>query len=372
MAEKIAKFNLFGTIGDDGWSWDFVTEKMLADWIDQNQDADTFEIHINSNGGLLQTGFTMYDLLKNSGKKIVTVAVGMVYSAATMPYLAADKENRKCYENADFGIHFPMIDPWGLNMLNSDTLTELAESLEKDNQKILDLYTKNTGVEESVLTEMMKKEETFGSAKAKELGFVGEIMLETTNFIKYKAVASFGNKTNNLNMANLFDKFNEKMDALGTKFQTVLDKMNIQIKNMMITCPDGTEINVEKESGEIAVGDKATPDGTFVLENGKTVTIADGVVTEITEPVDELTQVKNELDAVKAERDTLKTEIAGLKESQEAINQLATETKELFNELKQAKATFNPTQRQIVIKTENIEDKKAQIDTLKENYKNKK
>ena len=40
----------------------------------------------------------------------------------------------------------------------------------------------------------------------------------------------------------------------------------------------------EKEDDSIAVGDAASPDGTFELPDGRTVVIADGVITEINEP----------------------------------------------------------------------------------------
>ena len=53
---------------------------------------------------------------------------------------------------------------------------------------------------------------------------------------------------------------------------------------MVITKSTGEELTVEREEGEIQVGDTAFPDGEFVLEDGRTVVVTDGVITEIKEP----------------------------------------------------------------------------------------
>lgn len=53
---------------------------------------------------------------------------------------------------------------------------------------------------------------------------------------------------------------------------------------MVITTSTGDELTVEREEGEIQVGDPASPDGEHVLEDGRTVVVTDGVITEIKEP----------------------------------------------------------------------------------------
>lgn len=53
---------------------------------------------------------------------------------------------------------------------------------------------------------------------------------------------------------------------------------------MVITTSTGDELTVEREEGEIQVGDPASPDGEFVLEDGRMVIVVDGVITEIKDP----------------------------------------------------------------------------------------
>ena len=93
---------------------------------------------------------------------------------------------------------------------------------------------------------------------------------------------------------------------------------------------DGKEFTLDKESGGPAVGDKATPDGTFVMADGKTITIAGGEVTAVkeAEPTEDKTElelanakiaelqalvdaaevVKTEAEAAKVEAENAKTE----------------------------------------------------------------
>ena len=50
----------------------------------------------------------------------------------------------------------------------------------------------------------------------------------------------------------------------------------------IVTAQDGTEITIMKEEGEApAVGDEATPDGEYLMPDGSTIVIAEGLIAEI-------------------------------------------------------------------------------------------
>ena len=57
---------------------------------------------------------------------------------------------------------------------------------------------------------------------------------------------------------------------------------DVQILDQKITAADGTEFTVEREDGDPQVGDKAYPNGTYVLEDGTTIVVADEVIESIT------------------------------------------------------------------------------------------
>lgn len=78
---------------------------------------------------------------------------------------------------------------------------------------------------------------------------------------------------------------------------------------MVITTSTGEELNVEREEGEIQVGDPASPDGEFVLEDGRTVVVQEGVITEIRDPE----SGDEDVEALRTRIDELESEVAELK-----------------------------------------------------------
>ncbi len=50
---------------------------------------------------------------------------------------------------------------------------------------------------------------------------------------------------------------------------------------MELNTADGQTLTVEREEGDPQVGDKASPDGTFEMPDGKTIVVEDGVITDI-------------------------------------------------------------------------------------------
>ena len=63
----------------------------------------------------------------------------------------------------------------------------------------------------------------------------------------------------------------------------------------VLVAQDGTEINIDKPEGEDpAVGDAASPDGEFLMPDGTTIVVADGVISEIRDAEAEETEAPEE------------------------------------------------------------------------------
>jgi hypothetical protein len=147
-----------------------------------------------------------------------------------------------------------------------------------------------------------------------------------------------------------------------------------------MTDKDGKEFKLEKESGSPAVGDKASPDGTFVMADGKTVVISGGAVTAVDDAVEdkseleianekiaELTKQLDEekakiVDAEKVKADAVAAE-ASFKEKEVAAVALVTELTALKN-------TWKPNGRTKFSSVEKVGD--VNLDTVREIIKNKK
>ena len=81
-----------------------VTAQLLALAEDSSDDIVLF---INSQGGHVEAGDTIHDIIQFIEPTVKVVGTGYVASAATHIFLAADKCNRFCLPNTRFLIHQP-------------------------------------------------------------------------------------------------------------------------------------------------------------------------------------------------------------------------------------------------------------------------
>lgn len=90
--------------------------------------------------------------------------------------------------------------------------------------------------------------------------------------------------------ASLLDKILAKLGVktLEEAEQAVAEpQAKAEPKAMELNTADGQTLTVEREEGDPQVGDKASPDGTFEMPDGKTIIVQDGVITEIQPAEDE-------------------------------------------------------------------------------------
>lgn len=297
---------------------DTISAKFVSDFLDENKSATEIIVKINSRGGDVQAGWAIYDLLTNSGKKIKTIGEGKVYSIATIIFLAGSE--REFMQNADGLIHNPFIPEYTLaGKYESGDLNAIAESLRQEEKKILDLYVSVTGSDEATLAEYMSKDTKLSATDMLKLGFATKI-LEPVKAYAYMKLTKKSNIMSTKMTVDEEKSFWEKGAAVIAK---ALNLSRIDPINQTLIDKDGNEFKLEKESGAPAVGDKATPDGTFVMEDGKTITIAGGEVTKVDTPAVDKTELElaNEkiadLEAKIAESETAKAEATTAKEEAE-------------------------------------------------------
>ena len=74
----------------------------------QDMGDEPIKIFINSQGGHVEAGDTIHDMIKFVKPKVIVIGTGWVASAGITIYLAADKENRYSLPNTRYMIHQPM------------------------------------------------------------------------------------------------------------------------------------------------------------------------------------------------------------------------------------------------------------------------
>ena len=285
--------------------------KQLTD----NKDADTLIVHINSMGGDVFEGWAIHDIIKATGKKIITQAEGLVASIATVPFLAGSE--RRITANSQLMIH----NPWGGAIGDAAEVQKYADQLKKEEGKLADFYASMTGQTVEDITAMMKVETYLSADEAIEKGFA------TTKVEQIKAVAL-------LKIDMTPDELNTKLEeghkSILSKIVALFKKQGL-IKALVLKTADDQNLDFGediKEASEITEGSAATVDGKpaegeYTMPDGTVYVFTGGKITEIKAPAEEEESEGNaEAEALKAENETLK---AQLTEAQTALADVKTE-----------------------------------------------
>jgi ATP-dependent protease ClpP protease subunit len=320
---------------------DSISAKTVSDFLDENKDAEQITVRINSRGGDVQEGWAIHDLLINSGKKIKTIGEGKVYSIATIVFLSGTE--REFMQNADGLIHNPFIPEYTLaDKYEASDLEAIAESLRQEEAKILDFYVKKTGADEATLAEYMKEDTKLSAEDMLSLGFATKIVEPIMAFAYFKPKKIF-----KMDEKAFFEKLGSSLDGAIARMKNLS-----RISNQTLTDKEGNEFTLEKETGVPAVGDKATPDGTYVMESGKTITIAGGVITAIDEAAAAKTDLElanekiAELEAKVTEYETAKAAAeAEVETANKKAEEAIAEAQGIVTELTNLKNTWKPDKR---------------------------
>lgn len=274
--------------------------------------ATAFNVHINSEGGLVDVGFDIYHYLKALGKPVTTIGSGIVASIATVIFMAGSQ--RLVRENTPFMIHLP----WGGSMGTADELEQFADQLRGIEKKMVGFYKKSLNLQEQALLPLLKNETWLTPTQLTTLGFT------TSRQVKAAAKAFF--KTNSTMNGTFSERDRHWMEGL---FERVLGKFkHNNIFNKVVQDATGTEIDFTDladdaviEVGAVATIDGKPAEGEYVLPDGFTYVFAAGELTEIIEPEEE-----TEAASLRAENKNLKLQLASIKTEVLALKRQVTST----------------------------------------------
>lgn len=115
-----------------------VTAQLLALAEESNDDILLF---INSQGGHVEAGDTIHDIIQFIEPKVKVIGTGYVASAGTHIFLAADKGDRYCLPNTRFLIHQPS---GGVGGQASDIAIQ-AEQIIRMRERLARIISEQTG-----------------------------------------------------------------------------------------------------------------------------------------------------------------------------------------------------------------------------------
>lgn len=294
--------------------------------LEDNADETDFAFDIHCPGGEVEEGLAIYDCLRTSGKNIHMNIEGSCHSMALTLLLAAPKENRTANPNCVALMH--EVQSYACGSVSE--MEKEVEAVKMLQNKILDIYADRTDKSREELEALMKEQKERTASELLSWGFIGSVNSYNTNLGRRR---DNNQSKNTITMA-------KNLKSLATDFLNKVGNMIGQHFNFDFTDADGNVLfSTEREDDTLEVGIAATPDGSFTIADGRTVVIADGVITEIKEADNgegegegegegngegEGADNSAELEALRAENADLK---AKLTEAANIINQYRANTK---------------------------------------------
>jgi DNA-binding transcriptional MerR regulator len=218
--------------------------------------------------------------------------------------------------------------------MESEELSSLASELQATENQLANFYVAKLGLSLDEVKAMMKSETWLTSSKALEIGFVDSIVnasIAARTPLPIKAQIK-------IDMQKEFTEeqkswLEAKLSTIGKGFENLFKS---KFKNMVVKLQDGNEVFVETEDGDLMgkrvflmdngnMTETPAPDGEHVTEDGRTIVVAGGVVTEVKEAED-VEALKKDLDETKA-----------------ANAQLQNQVTEVTNQLNEVKTSFENT-----------------------------
>lgn len=151
-----------------------VTEQLLAMSADSNSDIT---VYINSQGGHVESGDTIHDLIRFVKPKVRMVGTGWVASAGALIFVAVPKEYRFCLPNTRFLLHQPA---GGAGGTASDIQIEAREIL-RMRDRLNRIFSKQTGQPLERIEEDTHRNFWLTAEEAVRYGIVGKIIESTAD-----------------------------------------------------------------------------------------------------------------------------------------------------------------------------------------------
>lgn len=151
-----------------------ITKQLLV--LDAESD-DPIKLYINSPGGHVESGDTIYDMIRFVKSPVKVVGTGWVASAGALIYAAAEKENRYSLPNTRFLLHQPM---GGARGQATDIAIE-AEEILKMRKRLNETFARQTGQSLEKVEEDTDRNFWMSAKEAQDYGLVGHIIDSDTD-----------------------------------------------------------------------------------------------------------------------------------------------------------------------------------------------
>ncbi len=239
-----AEVSIYGTIG----GFDINAKDFAEDL--KGIDADTIHLRVDSPGGSVIDGISIFNALQRHPAKVVTHIDSLAASMGSVVAMAGDEV--RMANNALIMIH----EPWTVAMGNAEELRKNADTLEKMSGNILQAYSRSQYTPEQV-ADLMKEETWMTAQDALDAGFIDYID------DGLKAVASIVDAANSVELQvpteKLIASMNGKLDAVAKQRDDLSAKLTAQSQELV-------DARAELEAAEIVLKEVDEKDAAFKAE----------------------------------------------------------------------------------------------------------
>lgn len=155
--------SIFETIGQD-WAGEGITAQRIGAIL-RSLEGKYITVNINSPGGDLFEGLTIFNQLREYAGKVTVKILGLAASAASIIAMSGDEI--QIGRSAFLMIH----NTWGLAVGNRHDFAEIAEKMTPFDVAMRDVYVARSGMDEKTVTAMMDNETWIHGGEAIEKGF---------------------------------------------------------------------------------------------------------------------------------------------------------------------------------------------------------
>jgi ATP-dependent Clp endopeptidase proteolytic subunit ClpP len=234
-AGETATIQIFDQIGEDWYGGSGLSAKQFSDVLNEIGNGPLL-VEINSPGGNVWDGLSIYNQLRGRKAPVTTRVVGIAASIASIIALAGDR-----VEMADAALMM-IHDPSGMASGTSEDMRKMADALDQHAEVLVGVYAKKTGRSPESIRAAMKSETWFTTAEALAFGLVDKPIKQLAMAAKWhpRAVTKTAPETVKNNLRKGLEQYAEGLAGDGLEKQTVTEAESL------VAGEQPTEDKVEK------------------------------------------------------------------------------------------------------------------------------
>jgi ATP-dependent Clp endopeptidase proteolytic subunit ClpP len=161
-----SEITIYSPIGDSMWEDSLSAKQFSEELKSVGEGVKEITVRINSPGGSVFDGITIYNRLKQHKAKIIVHIDGLAASIASIIALAGDEVHMG--EGAILMVHLP----WTGVLGNRNDLENTINRLMDIEEQMISIYAKKTGLDRQEIRAMLEAETWLDADQAIEKGFV--------------------------------------------------------------------------------------------------------------------------------------------------------------------------------------------------------